>query len=79
MAAKGRVAESFATPPSPKETAAILNDVVFIALPTPLFAALTDSAAKRQQTLAQFLAEAVTVALEKPLPPSLLTEEDGKK
>lgn len=49
------------------------EDLVFIALPVSLHRHLCDEAAKRQQTLAQFLAKAVTEALERP-GPQLLTE-----
>lgn len=77
--AKGRVIEAAPSVPESRPTAEILNEVVFCALPTPLFLALSAAAAKRQQTLAQFLAEAVSAALEKPLPPSLLTEDVGNR
>lgn len=74
---KGKVLELPERSPSEeKDGAALLNDMVFFALPTPLFKALSDVAARRQQTLAQFLSEAVSEAINKPSGPSLLTEKE---
>lgn len=52
------------------------GDMVFLALPVPLYKQLAEEAAKRQLTLAQFLAGAVSEAVQKPIPspPQYLTE-----
>jgi hypothetical protein len=45
--------------PTPESANQALNDLVFFALPAPLFRELSSQAAKRQMTLAQLLSTAV--------------------
>jgi hypothetical protein len=47
---------------------AILNDIVFFALPAPLFKQLSEAAARRQMVLAELLATAVSEYLKKTEP-----------
>lgn len=79
MAAKGRAVTGFETELSPSEATSVLNDVVFLTIPTPVFRALSDAAAQRQQTLAQFLADAVSAALEKPLLSAEKSDNEAKR
>lgn len=64
-AAKGR-ALNLEPEPTPQQAAATLNQLVFVALPAPLFHQLSDEAAKRQMTLSQFMSTAMAEFLLKP-------------
>lgn len=56
---KTRPLSPIETRPTPETANQALNDLVFFALPAPLFRNLSSEAAKRQLTLAQLLSNAV--------------------
>jgi hypothetical protein len=72
---KGRAVESAPIVPTQTQAISGLGELVFLAVPTPLFKELSDEAANRNLTLAQLLSAAVSEYLKKPLAPQLLTEQ----
>lgn len=74
MAIKGSAVESAPIPATEKQALAVLGEMVFLAVPMPLFNQLSDEAAKRNQTLAQLLSAALSEYLKKSIGPQLLTE-----
>lgn len=68
-AAKGQALNSLpvkASTPTEESAIATLNDVVFLALPGELYKQLSDEAARRQMTLAQLFATAVSNLVQTP-------------
>lgn len=79
MAAKGTVVQEIKEPLNPETAVSVFGDLLFLAMPGSTFRALSDEAAKRNMTLAQFIAAAVGDYIQKPSGPSLLTENEKNR
>lgn len=62
--AKAQRLEVVSKKEEPGSGADLMGEFVFLALPMPVYKALSNEAAKRQQTLAQFLATAVSTLID---------------